>query len=104
MRKGLIQERTEKITNSLHFLKCVWGGGENTSASLFGGRLNADTVQIRDSAHPQIAPPKKVTKPDRPIKHAYRFSMDKPPPRRYALKKKLMKPDRLRAPSRIFTV
>ena len=34
----------------------------------------------------EIAPPspkKKLTRPDMPIKHAYKFSMDKPPPHRY---------------------
>ena len=54
----------------------------------------------------EIAPPpkKKITRPDMPIKHAYKFSMDKPPPRRHALQNKLTEPDRPKASSRIFTV
>ena len=62
-----------------------------------------NTVNIRDSA-PRIyafrryAPQKKLTKPDRSIKHAYKFSIDMPPSR-YALQKMFTKPDRPRAPS-----
>ena len=53
---------------------------------------------------PADTPPlKKLAKPDWPIEHAYKVSMDKPPADAPS-KKKLMKPDRHRASSRIFTV
>ena len=46
-----------------------------------GCSLGKPTVKISDSPlPPQIAPIKKLTKPDRPIKHAYKVSKDKPPP------------------------
>ena len=57
-----------------------------------------DPPPIRPSA--DTPPLKKLTKPDKLKKHAYKFSMNKTPPfSRYALIKKLMKPDMPRAPS-----
>ena len=42
-------------------------------------RLNIP-YKIRDSPPPpQIAPPKNFRKPNRPIKHTYKFLLDKPP-------------------------
>ena len=66
------------------------------------------TIKFRNSAPLRQAPRrwaplKKLTKPDRPIKHTYTVSMDKFS-RRYALQKNLTKLDRPRASSRIFTV
>ena len=40
------------------------------------------TVKTRDSPPADTPPPKELMKPDRPIKDAYQFSMDKPPLRR----------------------
>ena len=38
-----------------------------------------NTVEIRDSTPQQIRPLKKLKKPDRPIKHPHKASMDKYP-------------------------